>query len=98
MDIYYLSEKASGSRFNQSKGLWLGSWVGPLYPPVTLDWSLSKLKILGVYVSLGNLEEANWCPRICAVKKLCFLSVNVIVHSGTRLWSLMPLPCHGFGM
>ena len=70
-DIYSLFEKASGSRFNQSKskGLWLGSWVGPVDPPVALDWSPSKLKILGIYVFLGNLEEDNWGPPICAVEK-----------------------------
>ena len=64
LDIYSLFEKASGSRLNQSrsKGLWLGSWVGRLDPPVALDWSPSKLKILGVYVGWGNLEEDNWCP------------------------------------
>ena len=72
-DIYSLFEKASGSRLNQSsskfKGLWLGSWVGRLDPPVALDWSPSKLKILGIYVGLGNLEEDNWGARICAVEK-----------------------------
>ena len=70
-DIYSLFEKASGSRLNQSKskGLWLGSWVGRADPPVALDWSPSKLKILGIYVGLGNLEEDNWGPRICAVEK-----------------------------
>ena len=52
-DIYSLIEKASGSRLNQSKskGLWLGSWVGGLDPPVALDWSPSKLKILEIYLA-----------------------------------------------
>ena len=54
-------EKVSGSRLNQSKskGVWLGSWVGRLYPPVALARSPSKLKILGPYVGLGHLEEDN---------------------------------------
>ena len=71
LDIYSLFEKASGCRLNRSKskGLWQGSWVGRLDPPVALDWCPSKLKILGVYVGLGNLEEDNWCPRINAVEK-----------------------------
>ena len=70
-DTYSLFEKASGSRLNQyeSKGLWLGSWVGRLDPPVVLDWSPTKLKIRGVYVGLDNLGEDNWCPRINAVEK-----------------------------
>ena len=36
---------------------------------MALDWSPSKLKILGIYVGLGNLEEDNWGLRICAVEK-----------------------------
>ena len=64
-------EKASGSRLNQSKskGVWLGSWVGRLDPPVALARSPSKLKILGPYVRLGHLEEDYCCPRINAVEK-----------------------------
>ena len=71
LDIHSLFEKASGSRLNHSKSkcLWLGSWVDRVDPPVALDWSPSKLKILGIYVGLGNLEEDNWGPRICAVEK-----------------------------
>ena len=69
--LYSLFEKASGSRLNQSKskGLWLDSWVGRVDPPVALDWSPSQLKILEIYVGLGNLEEVNRGPRICAVGK-----------------------------
>ena len=36
---------------------------------MTLDWSPSKLKMLGVYMGLGNLKEDKCCPRICAVEK-----------------------------
>ena len=36
-------------------------------PPVVFDWSSTKLKILGVFVGHGNLEEDNWRPRINAV-------------------------------
>ena len=70
-DNYSLFEKGSGSQLNQSKskGLWLGSSVSRLDPPVALDWSPSKLKILGIYVGLGNLEEDNWGPRICPVEE-----------------------------
>lgn len=63
-DTYSLFEKGSGARLNQSKckGLWLGSWVGRTDPPIALVWSCTKLKFLGVYLGLGNLEEANWRP------------------------------------
>ena len=66
-----LFEKVSGSQLNQSKskGLWLGSWVGRLDPPMALDWYPTKLKIFGVYVGLDNFEEDNGCPRINTVEK-----------------------------
>ena len=68
-DTYALFEDGSGAKLNQSKskGLWLGSWTGRTDPPVALDWSPTKLKILGVYLGLGDLEESNWRPRIDAV-------------------------------
>lgn len=54
-------DQMCGARLNESKSkdLWLGSWVGWTDPPVALDWSSTKLKFLGVYLGLGNLEEAN---------------------------------------
>ena len=68
-ETYSLFEKASGSKLNQSKskGLWLGSWSGCTDPPVALDWKSSKIKVLGVFVGVGDLEEDNWSLRIDAV-------------------------------
>ena len=69
LETFDLYEKASGSKLNRakSKGLWLGGWRGRLDPPVDLDWSSVKLKVLGVFIGEGNLEEDNWRPRINAV-------------------------------
>ena len=71
-ETYSLFEKASGSKLNQSKskGLWLGSWSGRTDPPVALDWTSSKIKVLGVFVGVGDLEEDNWHPRIDAVDRV----------------------------
>lgn len=68
-ETYALFERASGARLNQSKskGLWLGGWSGRSDPPVTLDWTSVKIKVLGVFIGVGNLEEDNWRPRIDAV-------------------------------
>lgn len=68
-ETYTEFEKASGAKLNQSKskGLWLGSWRGRLNPPVALDWTSIKIKVLGVFIGFGNLEEDNWRPRIVAV-------------------------------
>ena len=71
-DTYSIFERGSGSKLNlsKSKGLWLGSWNGRQDPPIALDWTSSKIKVLGVFIGVGNLEEANWNPCISAVEKV----------------------------
>ena len=68
-ETYALFERASGSKLNQakSKGLWLGGWCGRSDPPVVLEWSSSKIKVLGVFFGAGDLYVDNWRPRIEAV-------------------------------
>ena len=46
------------------------TWRGRLDPPVDLDWSSFKLKVLGVFIGIGDLIEDNWRPRINAVDKI----------------------------
>ena len=72
IETYDLYERACGSKLNRSKskGLWLGSWRGRSDPRVDLDWSSFKLKVLGVFVGIGDLTEDNWRPRINAVDKV----------------------------
>lgn len=71
-ETYALFEKASGAKLNQSKskGLWLGSWSGRSDPPVPLDWTSVKIEVLGVFIGVGNLEEANWRPLIDTVDRV----------------------------
>ena len=71
-NTYSRSEAASGSKLNvsKSKGLWLGAWNNRKDPPVQLEWTSEKIKVLGVSVSPGDLEEANWRPRIAAVENV----------------------------
>ena len=66
---YDLYERGSGSKLNmcKSKGLWLGSWSGRLDPPVNLDWTSVKIKVLGIYIGPEHLASDNWLPRISAV-------------------------------
>ena len=68
-EVYSIYERGSCSKLNmsKSKGLWLGSWAGRSDPPVSLDWSSAKIKVLGVFIGPGNLDEDNWIPRITAV-------------------------------
>jgi len=107
-EVYSLYEQASGSKLNKSKskGLWLGGWSGRLDPPVALDWSSVKIKALGVFIGVGNLEEDNWRPRITAVdnvlkswraRSLSFRGKSLVINALalSRIWyvaSLVHMP------
>ena len=69
-EVYDVYERGSGSKLNlsKSKDLWLGPWANRSDPPVTLDWSSVKIKVLGVFLGPGNLDDVNWKPRIAAVE------------------------------
>ena len=71
-DTYAVFASGSGSRLNQvkSKGLWLGSWHGRVDASVRLDWTSGTLKVLGVFIGSGNVDELNSRPRIVAVKNV----------------------------
>ena len=51
-DTYSIFERGSGSKLNlsKSKALWLGSWNGRQDPTIALDWTSSKIKVLGVFI------------------------------------------------
>ena len=55
-DTYSWFEAASGSKLkvSKSKVLWLGTWNIRRDPPVQLEWSFEKIKVLGVYVGPGD--------------------------------------------
>ena len=55
-DTYSLFKKGSGTK---SKGLRLGLWRGRHDPPVSLDWTTRKIKVLEVFIGPGNLDEDN---------------------------------------
>jgi len=86
-ETYSTYDKGSGSKLNLSKfkGLWLGSWNGRQDPPVNLDWSSTMIKVLGVFIGFGNLEEANW-RRILAVENvLASWREHQLSYRGTAL-------------
>ena len=53
---------------SKCKGLWLGPWNNCTDSPVAIEWSSVMVKVLGVFLGPGNLEEDNWRPRITAVE------------------------------
>ena len=69
--VYSKFEAGTGAKLNLGKcqGLWLGAWRNRLDSPVAITWNSDKMKMLGVFVGHGNLEEANWCKRIDAVER-----------------------------
>ena len=87
-DTYALFESGTGAKLNKEKckGLWLGAWRGRTDSPVPIDWSSTKLKILGFFVGLGDMDEANWRPRIEAVDKcLCSWRSRSLSYAGKAL-------------
>ena len=110
---YDLYERGSGSKLNmsKSKGLWLGSWSGRLDPPVNLDWTSVKIKVLGIYIGPGDLASDNWLPRISAVanvlsswkqRLLSFRGRALVIKALalSRVWyvaSLVHMPPLGLG-
>ena len=71
-DTYSRFEATSGAKLNvfKSKGLLLGAWSNGRDPPVQLEWTSEKIKVLRVYVSPGDLQEADWRPQITAVENV----------------------------
>ena len=68
---YARFERGTGSKLNLDKceGLWFGGWRGRPDSPVAFQWTSNKVKVLGTFIGNGNLEEANWFPRVNAVAK-----------------------------
>lgn len=99
-EVYSIYERGSGSKLNmsKSKGLWLGSWAGRSDPPVSLDWSSAKIKVLGVFIGPGNLDEDNWRPVLLRSPTLSPFGVNASCLFKVVRWSSMLWPCRGCGM
>lgn len=55
---------------NKCKCPWLGSWRGRSDLPVAIDWPCDMIKVLGIFIGFGDIDAANWNPRIDAVSKV----------------------------
>ena len=60
-DTYDTFERGTGSKLNLNKceGIWLGTWRNRVDSPVTIAWTSSKIKVLGVYLGNGNLHRGS---------------------------------------
>ena len=59
ISVYGRFEQGTGAKLNLGKceGVWLGSWCGRLDATVPIKWTTAFIKLLGVYLGSGNLEE-----------------------------------------
>ena len=105
---YSLFEWGSVSKLNlgKCKGLWLDGWSARGDPPVALQWSSARVKVLGVSIGPPGLEEPktgakNNCRQNCSnawgLRKLSFLGRAVVSNALalSRIWyvaSLLPMP------
>ena len=80
-------ERGLGSKLNmsKSKALWLGPWSGLFDPPVDLDWTSVKIKVIGVYVVLRILLVIISGLGFQQLRMLCLLGSSAFSLSGTGL-------------
>ena len=88
-------EQGTGAKLNLDKceGVWLGSWRARLDASAPIKWTEAIIKVLGVYLGNGDLEEENWLPGINAFEK-CLNSwrSRSLSYSGkARIVSALPL-------
>ena len=111
--VYGRFEQGTGAKLNlgKRKGVWLGSLRGRLGASVPFKWTTAFMKVLGVYLGNGNLEEEeeNWRPLINAVEK-CLNSERSrsLSYSGkalidnalalSRVWYIASLICMLIGL
>ena len=70
------------------KGSLVGSleWRGHSDLPVAIDWSCSMIKVPGIFIGFGDIDAANWNPRIDAVSN-CLTSwkMRSLSYSGRAI-------------
>ena len=61
-----LCEKASGAKVNRDKceGLWLSSNINRTDNPPGFRWYTDKIKVLGIYIGNGDLENVIWEEKV----------------------------------
>ena len=71
LDVISHYEKGSGAKLNRSKSeaMWVGSWKARDDQPFGLTW-VRKMKILGVFFGVIDVQRDNWEPRLSKLDKM----------------------------
>ena len=74
LDVISVYEKGSGAKLNRSKSeaMWVGSWKTRNDQPFGLTW-VKKMKILGVFFGVIDVQRDNWEPRLSKLDKMLTL-------------------------
>ncbi len=74
LDVISIYEKGSGAKLNRSKSeaMWVGSWKTRVDQPFGLTW-VTKMKILGVFFGVIDVQRDNWEPRLSKLDKMLTL-------------------------
>lgn len=69
--VISLYERGSGAKLNKSKSeaMWLGAWRNRPDQPLGLTW-VKKMKILGIFFGVVNVEQDNWEPKLSKLDKM----------------------------
>ena len=109
--LLFMTPMRAALALSKSKGLLLGPWANRSDTMVALEWSSVKIKVLGVFLGPGNLDDDNWKPRIAAVENtlsswcqriLSFQGPALVINALalSRVWyvaSLIHMPPWVFG-
>ena len=81
LDVISIYKKGSGAKLNRSKSeaMWVGSWKACDDQPFGLTW-VKKMKILGVFFGVIDVQRDNWEPRLSKLDKM--LQVVLFVNGG----------------
>lgn len=74
LDVVSVYEKGSGAKLNRSKSeaMWVGSWKDRVDQPLGLTW-VKKMKILGVFFGVIDVQRDNWEPKLSKLDKMLTL-------------------------
>ena len=74
LDVISIYERGSGAKLNRSKSeaMWVGSWKARVDQPFGLTW-VKKMKIIGVFFGVIDVQRDNWEPRLSKLDKMLSL-------------------------